>query len=271
MKILCVFGEHNYGDATRGKSYEYSNFLPALCALGHEVIHFESWDKTNYLDFFDLNQSLIDCVERESPDIIFFVIFSYEIWLETLCEIRRRCSARLINWSTDDSWRFDELSRLISPYFDLYVTTYVSAVRSAECLGYENFHLSQWAAPASHSENTVRAEDCQYQVSFIGTAYGPRRQLINDLLKAGIQVECFGFGWPNGSIPYERMKEVIRRSIISLNFSDPGQPRLGDESVFDKQIKARVFEVLGLGGFVLTEYAPGLENYFIPDQEIVSF
>ena len=44
MKILCVLGEHNYGDPGRGECYEYVNFLPALKSLGHEVVFFESFN-----------------------------------------------------------------------------------------------------------------------------------------------------------------------------------------------------------------------------------
>ncbi|MBI1194468.1 MAG: glycosyltransferase [Gammaproteobacteria bacterium] len=270
MKILCVFGEHNYGNPERGKSYEYSNFLPALRALGHEVVHFESWNKSEYSDFLALNQTLLQRVGEEAPDVILFVIFSYEIWVDTLCAIRRISQARLVNWSTDDSWRFDQLSRLIAPYFDLYVTTYESAVRKAESLGYANFHLSQWAAPGDTLSDPVPARDCEYTVSFIGTAYGDRERLIDRLVKDGVSVECFGYGWPNGAVSFTRMREIIRDSVISLNFTDPGSKGWFGRSG-EKQIKARLFEVPGLGGFVLTERAPGLEKYFVPDREVAVF
>ena len=34
MNILCVFGEHAYGDPARGEGYEYVNFLPCLAETG---------------------------------------------------------------------------------------------------------------------------------------------------------------------------------------------------------------------------------------------
>ena len=51
MKILCVFGRHNYGDAARGEGVEYSQFLPALRDLGHEVYFLESFARTGHADF----------------------------------------------------------------------------------------------------------------------------------------------------------------------------------------------------------------------------
>jgi spore maturation protein CgeB len=37
------------------------------------------------------------------------------------------------------------------------------------------------------------------------------------------------------------------------------------------QIKGRLFEVPAMGGFLLTGYAPGLENYYEPGKEVVVF
>ena len=45
MRILCVFGRHNYGDPARGEGVEYTHFLPALRTLGHEVEFFESFSR----------------------------------------------------------------------------------------------------------------------------------------------------------------------------------------------------------------------------------
>ena len=71
MKILCVFGEYNYGDIKRGNSYEFSNFLPGLRKLGHEVSFFDSLGRDNFSNFIELNQALINRVNNENPDIIF--------------------------------------------------------------------------------------------------------------------------------------------------------------------------------------------------------
>ena len=71
MKVLCVFGQHNYGEPARGLGYEYSNFIPALKNLGHEVLFFESLNKSKYADYADMNWQLLQIVEAEKPDLIF--------------------------------------------------------------------------------------------------------------------------------------------------------------------------------------------------------
>jgi len=60
MKILCVFGKHQYGDPSRGLSTEYTCFIPALHHLGHQVAHFESWNTRHYHDLAELNGKLRD-------------------------------------------------------------------------------------------------------------------------------------------------------------------------------------------------------------------
>ena len=84
MKILCVFGKHQYGDPSRGLGTEYAAFVPSLKNLGHEMIHFESWDRRFYPDYRELNKHLLATIERESPHVMLAVQLNYEIWTETL-------------------------------------------------------------------------------------------------------------------------------------------------------------------------------------------
>ncbi len=68
MKILCVMGEHAYGDPLRGEGVEHANFLPALQRLGHEVSFFESFSREPYESFAELNRALLCRVEETAPD-----------------------------------------------------------------------------------------------------------------------------------------------------------------------------------------------------------
>ncbi len=271
MKILCVFGQHNYGDPERGQGYEYTNFIPAMKRLGHEVLFFESLNKSHYKDFVDLNRQLLLTVERVKPDIIFCVLMTYEIWLETLQLIHDGSNAALIHWATDDSWKYEQFSRFMAPAFDLYATTYPSAIEKAKKDGLNNFMLSQWAADSSRMASPLDEEDCRYQVSFIGSTYGNRQQWVNDLKRRGINVEVFGFGWPNGPVATEDITRIMRESQISLNFGDSGIVIDNGKPVRSRQIKARVFEVPGAGGLLATECADHLEDYYTLGEEIVVF
>lgn len=271
MKILCALGEHNYGDPARGECYEHVNFLPALRNLGHQVVFFESFNRNTYLDFADLNRKFLERVRAEKPDIILCVLLGYEIWLETFQLVREGTNAILINWSTDDSWKYRQFSRFVASAFHLYATTYPEALAKSKQDGYDNFVLTQWAANSANLAEPLPAVQCSYPVSFIGTAYGNRPQWISSLDERGIKVECFGHGWRNGPVPAGDIPKIMRDSIISLNFGDSGMVMRGIVPGRSRQIKARVFEVPGAGGLLMTEYADGMDRFYRGGDEIAVF
>jgi spore maturation protein CgeB len=262
MKILCVFGRHNYGDPTRGMSPEYAAFVPALKRLGHEVHHFESWDRRNYPDLGALNEALLNEVERIRPDVMLTVQMHYELWLETLEAIRARGDVATISWTTDDSWKYREVSRFIGHAYHAMTTTYSYVVPRYHADGIFNVLLTQWAASTEWLAEPLAASDCRYQATFIGTANRDRRELVARLRSRGIEVACFGYGWPAGPLSGDEIPRIMRESIISINFA---------ASKGENQIKARTFEVLGAGGFLLTGPAQGLERFFAPGLEIAVY
>ncbi|MGH8559849.1 MAG: CgeB family protein [Methylococcales bacterium] len=270
MKILCIFGEHNYGDPTRGHGYEYSNFLPALRNLGHEVDLFDSFGRSRYADFSALNRALLEKVDEFCPDLVFCVLMGYEVWLETLVLIRES-GARLIDWGTDDSWKYEQFSRYVAPAFDVWITTSYRAWRKAQRDGLNNFILSQWAARADSLAEPLAAIECRYPVSFVGSAYGNRSRWIAALAARGIEIACFGYGWPAGAVAAEDIPRIVRESVVSLNFGDSGLHFRGLLPYRSRQIKARVFEVPGAGGCLLTESAEYLDEYYKYGNEIEIF
>lgn len=262
MKVLCVFGRHQYGDPARGVGTEYAAFVPALQRLGHEVIHFESWDRSRYRDFRELNRALLDIVEETRPDVMLAVQMHYELWLETLEIIKARGDVATICWTTDDSWKYREVSRFVGRAYHAMTTTYERVVPLYRRDGISNVLLTQWAASAENLQEPIAASSCRYQVSFVGAAHGDRRERIAELQRHGVEVSCFGHGWPSGSVDADEIPRIMRESVISLNFAN---------SKGENQMKARTFEVPGAGGFLLTEDAASLDKFYIRDKEVVTF
>jgi spore maturation protein CgeB len=271
MKILCVMGRYNYGNPARGESHEYSNFVPAFQNLGHETILFESWDRSAYRNFAQLNEALLRTVDELRPDMIFTVIFTYELWLETLELLLNTGTAATVNWATDDSWKYKRFSRLVAPAYHAFTTTYADAYRQYHRDGISNVILTQWATNSKNLRSPLPAAECKYSVSFIGSAHGDRKQWIDDLASRGIEVSCFGHGWPSGPVTAEDIPNLIRNSCISLNFANAPLTWDGLLPQRRNQIKARTFEVPGSGSLLLTQAAPDLERYYTLDQEAVSF
>lgn len=271
MKVLCALGRHAYGDPARGEGYEHANFLPALRTLGHEPILFESFDRSPYRNFADMNHAFLQAVERAQPDAILCVLMGYEVWIETLDLVRRQCPAPIVNWGTDDSWKYAQFTRFIAPHVDCYATTAADVFAKAAHAGLGNVVLTQWAASDAALVPPIPASECRYQVSFVGSAYGNRRRWIEKLRQRGIEVECFGHGWPRGPVAAGEIPRIVRESVISLNFGDSGLQFAGLKPYRSRQIKARVFEVPGAGGFLLTENSPELAHHFRLGEEVVAF
>ncbi len=273
MRVLCVWGQYNYGDPNRGEGYEYANFTPALRRLGHEILFFDNWDRTRYRSFADLNQALLETVEQHRPDVVLAVQIHFEIWLETWQILRDSGIAATINWATDDSWRYSQFSRFVAPHLHAFATTYPSMLARYHQDGIHNVVLTQWAANAS-LQPPLPAAQCQFPVSFVGTAHGNRRRSIAALRERGIEVACFGHGWPNGPVAADEIPRIMRQSVISLNFANSVLAWDGIGGIRPRrmnQVKARTFEVPGDGGFLLTEWAEGLERYYNPGDEIAVF
>lgn len=262
MKVLCVFGEHQYGDSSRGQSTEYAAFVPALRRLGHEVRHFESWNRGMYHDLGDLNRKLLQTVDDFRPDVVLTVQMFFELWVETLELIRDRGDIATVSWATDDSWKYREVSRFIGHSYTAMTTTYDYVVPRYHADGIRNVLLTQWAVSSDWLLEPLPAQECRYKVSFVGAAHGDRPEMVRRLQDIGIEVICFGHGWPNGSISAEEIPRIMRDSVISLNFPN---------SKGADQIKARTFEVPGAGGFLLTGNAPGLDRFYHSGNEIAVF
>jgi len=208
----------------------------------------------------------------ENSQMLFFcVLMGYEVWLETFELIKKGSDAALIHWATDDSWKYEQFSRFMAPAFDVYATTYPSAIQKAKADGYKNFILTQWAANSANMVEPLSAKECHYNISFIGSVYGNRKQWISALREHGIETECFGYGWSNGAVAAEEIPRIMRESLISLNLADSGIVIGNGKPTRSRQIKARVFEITGAGGLLMTENAEHLEDYFIADREMIVF
>lgn len=269
MKVLCVLGKNQYGRESRGLGYEYVSFVPALQNIDAEVEVFDSLDRASYPGFAELNRALLAQASCFRPDVILFVLMHFEIWTETLDLLRQK--AALIHWATDDSWKYRQFSRFIAPHVDLHATTYPAAIEAARRDGLTHLAQTQWAASGSALREPLLSAQCRYPVSFIGSSYGNRPAWVQALRARGIEVSCFGHGWPGGAVAAERIPEIIRESAISLNFGDSGVVWNGLLPSRSRQIKARVFEVPGSGGFLLTQPAEDLDRYFAIGREIETF
>jgi spore maturation protein CgeB len=145
-----------------------------------------------------------------------------------------------------------------------------------------NIIRAQWAAIDDERDFSVKAY--KYDVSFVGGFNQYRSWFVKVLRKKGINVKCYGNGWPDGPISNDQMIELFQTSKISLNISNSAcydiryllsHPKNILHTLHttkqSSQIKARNFEINYYGGFQLTDYAPTIEEYYDIGKEIACY
>jgi hypothetical protein len=104
-----------------------------------------------------------------------------------------------------------------------------------------------------------------YYVCFVGNNYGWRSELIQTLLAAGIQVECFGRGFSNGHIGADAVPRVLGESRIVL----------GVGTIAHSQrivtLKLRDFDGPMSGSLYVTTENPDLHELFRVGEEMVTY
>lgn len=296
-KVLFACLKYDYGRKERGISIERKAMLPAFVENKCDVVEF--WlEENGFPDNLDLLQTnLIEAAEKSKPNLIFFVLMNYEIRLSTLDYLKERFT--IINWFCDDQWRFDNYSKFVAPHLTYSITVdkySLDKYRKINC----NAILSQWAP--IEIDSTISENEYRYDVSFVGSWNPTREWIISSLRKNGIKVECFGSGWGNGRVSYSQMREIFHTSKINLNLSNS----LPNDFAFRiflikslfislfkgikklkimlkcmkylftttknvEQLKARIFEIPGYNGFLLSQYTLSIEDFYCIGKEIAIF
>lgn len=265
FRVLYLGMEWDYGFRERGPSFEHANFYPALT----------QWSKTSafeQFDFVDLGKQhgidrmsgmLLDKVKSFEPDIMFCVFFdsNHDPRKDIVARITAETKTKTIGWFCDSHFRYDNFDKLWAPALSYNVTTSSSAYQRYVQDGFAAKVIkSQWGASPSYAKLDLPKD---IDISFVGQPHGDRRQVIEQIKRAGIDVQCYGTGWPQ-RLSFDGMINVWNRSKINLNLNNACDVRF-------KQIKGRNFEVPAVGGFLLTGHAENLEEYYEIGKEVVTF
>ena len=280
LKILLVCMKHDYGDPARGTSYEWNHFY-----LGLQK-HF---DDVSLFDFFGIHQSLgqkgmqdalHDKVLKEKPDVTIFSLYTDQFSTEFVKSLQGL--TKTLCFFHDDGWR-KEFSEKWAPCFDAFTTTDPAGVRKYKRAGLEHAVFVPFGVNESLFFPDLNIEK-DIDVSFVGAWHPYREWLVSRLQKKGINVEVYGYRWPNGMLSEEKMVEVFQRSKISINmtncpswdvrylFSSPRAilNRIRSPKTYE-QIKGRHFEIPACGTLQLSYYVDGLEKVFELGEEVVIY
>jgi hypothetical protein len=289
MKILYV------GELGAGTSCLYRKL--ALERLGHQVVGFDPapYRLENRLlrpiafrlaispHAYRFNHDILAMAESEKPDI-FWADKQLLLTPRTLDRLRA-LGITSVSYMIDNAFgpRRDPGWRMYTkciPYFDLHVTQRDVSLGHYRERGARDVMKIQTAyEPTIHfpPPEPLSDEDRIREVSFIGTPYDDRGEILKELSKAGLPVivsgspthwnralgeEVYAKIFRFGEL-YERdYRETIWRSKINLSFLTKAN---------QDEYTHKSFEIAACGGFLLAERSPGHEAKFVEGVEAAFF
>jgi len=235
-------------------------------------------------------------------DIFFSYFYSSFVWPEVIHEIRQM-GIVTVNWYCNASYQFN-LVEDIAPAYDYCLVPEKFRLIDYRRIGANPIYCQEAANPNIYKPYHL---PMAYDVTFVGAAYGERPALVRYLLGKKIDIHVWGAGWKSlyppkswwqrgkgvagrikrillrkhrgqprvsprrchGPLSDEEMIKMYSQSKISLGFSVVGETHRKDQPI--KQIRLRDFEAPMSGAFYMVGYMEELEEFFVPDKEVVYY
>lgn len=269
--VLAIYRDHGWEEDSLGDTLRrmgrctHVDYLDPAITRGHAP-------RTAAFDRAVLEgvMARASAAHAQSPIDAVFAYVSGEHVTVPLLERLRGLGAPMVNLSLNDKeWFVGRIRsgrahgvRDIARHFDLCWTSTADALPKYLVEGATPLYLPEGANPSVHAPVAVERD---IDVSFVGQCYEPRPRFIEALRRAGLAVQAFGPGWPNGRVPLQEMVRIWNRSRVTLGFSGV----LGHAG--SHCLKGRDFEVPMSGGLYLVEHHDELAPFYRLGQEILTW
>ncbi|MBI78785.1 MAG: hypothetical protein CMM53_13605 [Rhodospirillaceae bacterium] len=276
--IICAAAKYAYNKESNGVSYEYETIYKSLRSVYPDTIFIDVYQPSGVKKLTNYISSLPD---NPRPKVL-YIPFLGVISPTAFRNIKKNADVGI--FYLDDTWRQD-LVATYQTYCDWFTT---SDPRFR--WRYQN-HVSKkvrFFPFGYNAEKTILAKrpfsERDIDISFVGARNDYRHFVIDQINKAGIDVACYGNGWPNGPLNPNKFLDIIGRSKISLNLSNSVQwdlrhlikrplsiaRNLKSGKLFE-QFKARHIEIAALGACQISFYNIGLEYIFEIGKDILLY
>ncbi|MCB5266554.1 MAG: glycosyltransferase [Candidatus Cloacimonetes bacterium] len=244
----------------------YIKGIESQCSIIHFIDYF---DQIGALGKKGFEAQVEEILFKEKIHLIFFIFVSGDPILDPffIQKIAAKRFIAMVFWDTEQF--FEQIDRYYAQLADLVILPanyeYVYKLQALNINAICPFSLfdSTKYKPAEETSSNI-------DVSFVGeVTKGKRKEYISYLEDNGINIEAYGSGTKNGKVSFERVVEIFNTSKINLSFTGT---YANDVYSFCSNINNRILQNKGkpieialCGGFVLTEYVPGIEKVFEPD------
>lgn len=257
------------------KAQDESGFIQALRCFGHVEtftncrgeygplyeLDGSSWFEVRKLNDVELYQQILEFMAHTDVDLILGQMWAHVFSEHILVEVGK-LGIPIINISMDDRlpklWGSRDGEKQGAVGLGQGVSlTLTTAPEVCQWYAVEKMPALFWPLA---SDETLFADDyCvtkDIDVLFIGNRYGIRGKLIQFLEKSGINVTCYGNGWPNGFVNAEENIRLSKKAKIILGVGTVGHC----SDVYT--LKLRDFDAMMCGGLYITHRNPDLLRIF---------
>jgi spore maturation protein CgeB len=199
-----------------------SNLYLPLVDLGHDVVEFRyDLRKTfRHLDHTDpaqkafiahnrprVSEALLTQIRAAHAarplDLFFSYFFDACVLPETIEQIKR-LGITTVNWYCNGSYQLHLVAE-IAPHYDWCLVPEKFRIRDYERMGARPLYCQEAANPAIYQPFDLPVE---FDVTFVGQAYGERPHVIKRLSDDGIDVRVWGYGWER----YAQWRALLARA-----------------------------------------------------------
>jgi len=211
------------------KTWYYNLYLP-LVDLGNEVIRF-NYNSTLYIQNSDSSiprkKALIDKnrpklekellaqirkVNLKKPIDIFFSCFDNSCCKPEVIKEISGMGITTMNWYCNASYQF-HLVKEIAPAYDYCLVPEKFRINDYRKIGANPIYFQEAANPSIYKPYNLPIE---FDVTFIGAAYGERPEYIQYLFNQGINIKVWGPGWKNFSVnPILKTKRIAKKLMTA--------------------------------------------------------
>jgi hypothetical protein len=225
----------------------------ALVSLGNEVHEWDYRSRSVELGLEESNRLLAKKFRAEPFDLLF--VIKGEFIDPKIVKFAHKRGVATAIWNVDDP-HLPHLTTTLSPFFDHIFTPMLQAHPMYEALQRPKL----LPLTCSDEYKPLRTEEEPIDISFIGTAYAGRAEVL-DAVRVKFPdriIKYFGSGWPEVQrLPDQEAVNVISTSKINLVISQKENLEYG-------VINPRVFEILACRRFALVDNHIGIRTFFHP-------
>lgn len=180
---------------------------------------------------------------------------------EFIRSIAGKTKTLAINGDDEWLWKDPNGTAKLAGFYDYCATSVPESKKRYDRLGQKALDFN-WGYSSDWKPKNVEKK---YDVYFCGQGNPRRDEYLNQIIDAGIRIKVDGPGY-SGKIDFKEMINRYRMAKIGINFVTGEK----DKFIY-QQVKCRNFEVPAVKTFMLSEWCPALDRFFISGEEIESF